>query len=154
MPRKGSKTKASKAKAGGARKGQHPNSLAALTPFEKGQSGNPAGRPPGSRNFKTVISALLDYAVNLDTIDLGDKSEQVKDLLRMRAAELGGEITWREAAIIVQAHKALVRGDTFALSFLADREEGRPKQMVDIKARSYADFLDDLPDPPMEGEDA
>jgi Family of unknown function (DUF5681) len=28
--------------------------------FQKGQSGNPAGRPPGSRNKATVIEELLD----------------------------------------------------------------------------------------------
>lgn len=29
------------------------------TPFEKGQSGNPAGRPPGSRNKATLAAAVL-----------------------------------------------------------------------------------------------
>lgn len=28
-------------------------------PFEKGQSGNPAGRPPGARNKATIIAELL-----------------------------------------------------------------------------------------------
>ena len=28
-------------------------------PFRKGQSGNPAGRPPGSRNRKTLLAELL-----------------------------------------------------------------------------------------------
>jgi hypothetical protein len=35
------------------------------TRFEKGRSGNPAGRPPGSKNFRTLISAALDEKVQI-----------------------------------------------------------------------------------------
>lgn len=30
------------------------------TQFKPGQSGNPAGRPPGSRNFKTIVRELFE----------------------------------------------------------------------------------------------
>ena len=35
------------------------------TRFQKGQSGNPAGRPPGSKNFRTLTTAALDDKVQV-----------------------------------------------------------------------------------------
>lgn len=131
-------------------KGFNPDSLKNLEKgnrFKKGESGNPAGRPPGSRNFKTVISMLMDQVIDLDKADLGKLDVIMRPMLQQRALELGGPITWREALILMQGVKALALQDTSAMAFLADREEGRPKQVVDVKARSYEDYLDSIPDP-------
>ena len=44
--------------------GKHPNSLANLKPFEKGQSGNPGGRP---MKYKKLADALLPYGEKRET---------------------------------------------------------------------------------------
>lgn len=42
--------------------------LANLKPFKKGQSGNPAGRPKGVKNWSTVIKQLLADEELLDRV--------------------------------------------------------------------------------------
>lgn len=128
--------------------------------FKPGQSGNPAGRPAGTRNFRTVIGALMDSFVDLERLFQrqhkrnfgGTHQWELKHALLDRAKEMGGQITWREAAILIQAFKAVVEGNTFSLSFLADREEGRPTQALKVAPASYVDFLDGLPEPEDESE--
>ena len=44
--------------------GRHPNSLANLKPYEKGQSGNPGGR---STKYQKLADALLPYAEKRET---------------------------------------------------------------------------------------
>lgn len=142
----------------GTGKGTHPNTLKNLQHdkgFKPGQSGNPAGRPPGSRNFKTVIQAVMDSIVDLDRLFQrqhkrnfgGTHQWEFKHALLTRAKDLGGDITWREAAILVQAFKAVVEGNTFALAFLADREEGKPAQSLKVTPEGYESFLDKIPEP-------
>jgi hypothetical protein len=66
-----------------------------LIPFKKGQSGNPAGRPKGSKNRSTIIKEILNLMV------------QVKD-------ESTGEDVWQSNEYrMVQAmvNKAIEKGD-------------------------------------------
>lgn len=133
------------------RVGYNPESLKNLTHpgFPKGKSGNPAGRPKGAKNFRTVIKELMDTAVDLadETMYFGKHDAEIRALLQMRAKQLGGEICWREATILIQAMKALSQGDTSALAYLSDREEGRPVQAVVTDKVGYESFLDQIPDP-------
>lgn len=58
------------------------------TQFKKGQSGNPKGRPKGSRNFKTYVQQVLNKPVKLK--DGGYVPAQEATLLRMCEMALKG----------------------------------------------------------------
>ena len=97
-------------------------SLANLKPFKEGQTGNPNGRPLGTKNWKTtirdVMNALPDTVVNAaDLLELGIKT--------------GGKLTTRDVIVISQV-KAALTGDTRAAQFLADREDGKPQQAIEL----------------------
>lgn len=80
--------------------------------WQKGQSGNMAGRPPGSRNMRTVIQELLDV----------DQKHLTEAQLK-GAAKLFGKrvesLTVRELMIVAQVNQAINNGSTKAFVALA-----------------------------------
>ena len=76
--------------------GRHPNSLANLKPYEKGQSGNPGGRVT---KYKKLSDALLPYAEKRETKHKWDENLEVfvnvesEDTYREEVLE----IIWRRA---------------------------------------------------------
>lgn len=85
-----------------------------LTPFPKGVSGNPAGRPPGIPNSKTRLRRLLEL------------TERVKN-------PVTGEL--EDFTIMEQIDMRLVskarNGDLKAINTLLDRLEGKPAQAIE-----------------------
>ncbi len=62
------------------------------TRFKKGQSGNPKGRPRGSRNFSTDVKATLDQPVQLKIRGRNKTvATQQAALLRLREKALSGD---------------------------------------------------------------
>lgn len=104
------------------------------TPFQPGQSGNPAGRPEGSRNRATTLRLMLSLAANYQ-VDNGEISEgTIED--KMAAAQIG---------------KAL-KGDTFAFKEIMDSVYGKQGSGLDITTGGkkitgirIVDFNDDSP---------
>ena len=86
-----------------------------LIPFKKGQSGNPAGRPKGSKNRSTIIREMLDMMV------------QVKD-------DNGDEVWQSNEYRMVQAilTKAIEKGDVSAFNSIMDNVYGKLKDTVDM----------------------
>lgn len=81
------------------------------SPFEKGQSGNPGGRPPGSLSFKSIAEKLLDGKITIE--QAGEKVQ----------------ITRKEKMILNIINDAVNDEDPNtrlkALAYLMDRTEGK-----------------------------
>jgi hypothetical protein len=80
------------------------------------------GRPKGMKNWKTciadVMNALPDRVVNeADILEAGIKIDK--------------KMTVRDVIVISQV-KAALAGDTRAAQFLADREDGKPQQAIEL----------------------
>ena len=88
-----------------------------LTPYPKGVSGNPAGKPKGTQHSKTRLLRLLDLVQKKRNPITGEEEDfTVLELMDMQMIS-----------------KAL-RGDQRAYEAVVDRLEGKPKQTTDITA--------------------
>lgn len=90
-----------------------------LTPWPKGVSGNPAGRPPGIPNAATRYKRLLE-------------------LTSKKANPVTGEVeefTQLELMDMAIFNKAL-KGDITAYNTIMDRLEGKAKQAMDVNLSS------------------
>lgn len=92
-----------------------------LTPFKKGQSGNPGGRP----KRQPITEAYREIA---DHIFKGN----VNDLKIPEGA------TFAQAAAWTQFIQAIVKRDTRAINEIADRLEGKPNQRVELSGADDA----------------
>jgi len=81
-------------------------------PFKKGESGNPKGRPKKGTTWKDVITRLTNQA-RIDESDEKKQKKLVKELIIKKQIELA------------------MAGDKHATKFLAEREEGMPRQSID-----------------------
>lgn len=82
------------------------------TQYKKGQSGNPDGRPTGSRNTKTLLRQLLATVLDKENPLTSEKGKlSAEDLMHLK-----------------QIAKAINDGDTRAYEAVLDRMDGRPTQ--------------------------
>ena len=91
--------------------------------FVKGQSGNPNGRPRGTQSIPDMLKRIGE--------------EDVPDVLNERVQELFGkadigEITMLEAVMRTTMMYA-IQGKSWAVQFLADRLEGKPRQTIELE---------------------
>ncbi len=82
------------------------------TRFPKGTSGNPKGRPKKGTTWKDVITRATNQ-VRLVEADGKKQKQRVKELIIKKQIELA------------------MAGDKHATKFLAEREEGMPRQSID-----------------------
>jgi hypothetical protein len=88
-----------------------------LTPYPKGVSGNPAGKPKGTQHSKTRLLRILDLVQKKRNPITGEEEEfTVLELMDMQ--------------MIAKA----LKGDQRAYEAVVDRLEGKPKQTTDITA--------------------
>ena len=76
--------------------------------FQPGQSGNPAGKPPGIRNFTTKVKEAL---------------EKIAD---------GKEYTYEEALVKAVLKKAIIDQDPAIMRLIWNYLDGLPLQRTDI----------------------
>lgn len=89
-----------------------------LTPFEKGKSGNPNGRPKGQRNYATIYRAALE------------KIGKTRDMTPEEIEELM-EVTGLEKAL---------SGDLGFQKDIKDRLHGKPPQSLELSGKDGGDI--------------
>lgn len=84
-------------------------------PFKPGECGNPAGRPKGTRNIKTILSELLEI------------TEKVKNPVTGEVGEVS-QIEMIAAKLVVMAKN----GDLASIDRVLDRTEGKPATSINL----------------------
>jgi len=82
-----------------------------LTPWQPGQSGNPAGRKPGSKNISTIVQELLDE-------DADSEALMSNNLVRLTN---GVSTTYAKAVVFAAIAKAL-QGNMQAIIWLTEQQ--------------------------------
>ena len=83
--------------------------------WKKGESGNPAGRPKGSKNRSTIIREILDLMIKTKDDD--------------------GNDVWRTNEYLMvnsMVRKAIEKGDVSAFNAVFDNVYGKLKDTVDM----------------------
>lgn len=109
--------------------------------LEKGETANPEGRPIGSKNRSTIARKVLEMAANFP-----DKTFEV---LQKKYPDIEKSMTIEEMMSVVQAHKAIVKKDTFAYERLLDSAYGKSKggdDQTGIKVPSGSQIIINLTD--------
>ncbi len=106
-------------------------------PFKEGESGNPAGRPPGAKSFATILNKLLDLAAS-------DEDYSDAEILKMFPDK---QATNREIFMARMMIKAKRDSDSKSAERLMNRVEGRPietvKQTVEINTENKISIIKD-----------
>lgn len=105
------------------------------TPFKKGQSGNPNGRPIGVTSLKTRVKRLLESCDNLP--------DALSAAMEANLGKQKGAVI--DAILVSQTIRALDKensGSTKAAEVLMDRGYGKEKDVLDITEGESVDDQD------------
>jgi hypothetical protein len=86
-------------------------------PFQPGQSGNPSGRPKGTKNMSTILREMLELEIEVDGVKMTQKDAIVKKLIKKSNS-----------------------GNLRAIQEIFDRTEGKAKQEFKIDNVSDLQF--------------
>ena len=92
----------------------NPENLRPKAPWKPGQSGNPAGKPRGTKNLSTILRELLERKLDGPVTPFTPK---------------GGKVSVNTMVAIKLIQKAL-KGDNRSISEVFDRTEGRAIETV------------------------
>jgi hypothetical protein len=106
------------------KKGEHPNSKAAIQPhqFQPGQTGNAGGRPK-----KFPITDLLREELDLPLPE-EVRTRLIASGVNKTIVPLG--ITWGRALVRMELMRGLTK--TLAVRLIAELTEGKPKQRIEL----------------------
>jgi hypothetical protein len=106
------------------------------TQFKKGQSGNPRGRPPGSKNLATLVSVALNEPV-IVVENGGRKKITKREAIIKQLVNRSTKADWRAIKILLEIVREIegrVEPEAGENSFSAADE----KVIAQIKARWHA----------------
>lgn len=83
-----------------------------LKPWKPGESGNPAGRKPGSKNVSTIVQQILEQDADTDIL-IGTR---IADLTNSKPT------SYAQAIVLAMLKKAL-EGNVQAVCWLAEQQE-------------------------------
>jgi predicted DNA binding protein len=98
-----------------------------LRPFKKGESGNPKGRPKGSKNRATIVREIFDSISVLDSFKFNE--------LESRFPHIKNDMSIEYLLTLIQVNKAIFEGDTRAYKVLMDSLYGTPIRQIDLAAQ-------------------
>lgn len=85
--------------------------------FKAGQSGNPAGRPKGLRNFSTIIRKALKEKIEIPVEGGGKK------MIRL------------DQAMVIAQIKTALKGNTKAFNAIIDRVDGKVAEKHELTGK-------------------
>lgn len=91
--------------------------------WKEGQSGNPNGRPVGSRNVSTILREMLAEIAPDEIVS----TKFVKEFCKGRK-----KVTTADAIAARLLNEGLVKGESWAMRELIDRTEGKAPQTIEI----------------------
>jgi hypothetical protein len=91
--------------------------------FARGQSGNPRGRPKGSKNESTILSEILNRKIETRTGTGHPQRISVLEGILLRIAENSLKGDTKSAAFLLNRFAALVSGELQAPDLTADDRE-------------------------------
>jgi hypothetical protein len=116
-----------------------------LIPFQEGQSGNPNGRPRGSKSMKTILREMMELVIDTPNNEIAKQWEAKGNTIAQ------GKMTIKDALVMKDISNAM-KGNDKAIQRVWEYLNGKPdqKQILDIqtpqtpeeiraKLQSYAD---------------
>ncbi len=90
--------------------------------FKPGESGNPAGRPVGTKNVSTILREMLERLA----------PDEITNMKLVKAFVIGKKVTNADVLAACLLKLAIVDGELPAIREIIDRLDGKPKQSLDL----------------------
>ena len=127
-------------------RGRHPNSLRNLRPLQPGQTANPKGinrKRPYTDRLHEVAEKTLPEEMRLKINSAFEKQFGAKNVMPAGT-------TYADAEVLRLHLNVIMKGDTSAATFIADRIEGRPPNRLDLIGHERQEITIKLvEDPPL-----
>jgi hypothetical protein len=107
----------------------------AVNQFEKGQSGNPNGRP------RKYVSLLKEQGYKLSEINDTIQTMMAMDVSELQKVNDNPKATIMEKTIAAAMIKSLKNGSLFSLETLLTRVYGRPKETSTVENTGKIEFV-------------
>lgn len=94
-----------------------------LTPFQPGQSGNPNGRPVGTKSRATIARKVLEMNIIVP--------ENMMEHIKTVFPDIEDRMSVEEIATIAMISNAITKGDVNSYKSVMDSAYGTPKEQVE-----------------------